>query len=375
MTSKKPFISILINNYNYASYIEECVNSVLNQTYQNFEIIFVDDGSHDNSHDVISTFTDSRIKKIFKKNGGQGSAFNSGFEASKGELIAFLDSDDWWKPNKLEEVVNWHNFLHGEYSLLQHNVDVWENGKTYPFKTAMYSGNIFRHSIRTGELGVFVGTSGLTFRREILQKIMPVPNDFRISADAYLTRTSFTFDFVYSIPKSLGYYRKHNNAVLGNATHNHDKFHKQVLFPHLNHFYDIQNIDFQFKTKSEQCGAKDPVSRTYLLQFLIRKKFTEITKTYPRIAIYGEGDHSKWLSNMLRNHCSENIVAVLEINPIGDDTLFGQKAQEAQEWDHTKADAIILSTNSMQELLTKRCQKFYGLEIPLIDLYLDELKW
>lgn len=375
MLNNKPFISVLINNYNYASYIEECVNSVLSQTYQNFEIIFVDDGSQDNSYDVISSFQDSRITKIFKENGGQGSAFNAGFEASKGELIAFLDSDDWWKSNKLEEIVDWHNFLKGEYSLLQHNVDVWENGKTYPFKAAMYSGNIFRHSIRSGESKVFVGTSGLTFRREILQKVMPVPNDFRISADAYLTRTSFTFDFVYSIPKSLGYYRKHNNAVLGNSSYDHNKFHTQVLFPHLNRFYNIQNIDFQFRTKSEQCGEPDPASGIYLLKFLIKKKFTEIIKTYPRIAIYGEGNHSKWLSDMLHNHCNESIVAVIETNPIGKKTLFGQIAQEATDWDCSEADAIILSTNSSQESLREKCQKLYGLEVPLIDLYADELKW
>ncbi len=201
-----PFISVIINNYNYGSFIYKCINSVIRQTYKKIEIIIVDDGSTDNSRDVINSFCDSRIVKVFKKNGGQASAFNAGFEVAKGEIIAFLDSDDWWKNVKLERIVAWHNFLKGDYVMLQHLVKVWDNGKEYLYKPALYSGDCFIHTQVTGELGLFVGTSGLVFSRKILERIMPVPLQFKISADAYLTRTSFIFGRVVSIPEILGYY-------------------------------------------------------------------------------------------------------------------------------------------------------------------------
>lgn len=375
MQKEAPFISVLINNYNYQIYIEKAVQSVLDQTYQNFEIIIVDDGSTDNSADIIQNFTDTRIKTIIKENGGQGSAFNAGFESSKGEIIAFLDSDDWWKPNKLEEVLRWHNFLKGEYSLLQHNVDVWEDGLTYPYKTAMYSGNCFRHTIKTGQLGLFVGTSGLVFKRNILEKVMPVPTDFRISADAYLTRTTFTFGPVYSIPESLGYYRKHTNAVLGNKSHSHTKFHRKTLFPYLNRFYDAHGIDFQFKTRDEVCGVPNMGATTYLMKFLVRKKFDEITQKYPKIAIFGEGEHTMWLSKMLGKYKNDHIVVLLETDPTSRQSYFGQYAVDPRNWSADNVDAIVLSTNASQEILADRCRELYGNDIALIDLYADLPEW
>lgn len=375
MQQTSPLVSVLINNYNYAPYIKESIESVLSQTYQNFEIIIVDDGSTDNSAEIIESFNDQKITKIFKVNGGQASAFNAGFEVSKGDLITFLDSDDWWKPHKLEEIVRWHNFLKGDYALLQHNVDVWDNGKTHPFKPAMYSGNCFRHTVRTGDLSLFVGTSGLSFRREILEKIMPVPADFRISADAYLTRTSYIFGFVYSIPESLGYYRKHNNAILGNTTYNHTKFHKKTLFPHLNSFYDSMNIDFQYKTKDEICPPQNPMFNSYLFYLLMRKKFEGITQKYPKLAIYGEGEHTRWLSNTLRGAIDNHIVAIIEIDPIGKEVFFNQQTIEANKFDVQQVDAIILSTNCMQALLEERCRALYGNNIILIDLYTDLPIW
>lgn len=375
MQPTSPLISVLINNYNYAPFIKESVESVLAQTYQNFEIIIVDDGSTDNSAEIIESFRDTRITKIFKANGGQASAFNAGFEVSRGDLITFLDSDDWWKPHRLEEVVRWHNFLHGDYALLQHNVDIWDNGKTYPFKPAMYSGNCFRHTIRTGELGLFVGTSGLTFTREILEKVMPVPTELRISADAYLTRTSFTFGFVYSIPQTLGYYRKHNNAVLGNSTYNHEKFHKKTLFPHLNRFYDSMNIDFQYKTTDQICPTQNIAYPEYVFYLLMRKKFESILALYPRIAIFGEGQHSEWLSNTLKGTINQHVSAIIEVDPIGKDMYFGQYATEANQLDVNKIDAIVLSTISMQDVLKERCRTIFGSDIVLIDLYSELITW
>ena len=251
MTSNEPFISVLINNYNYARFLGQAVESVLSQTWKSYEIIIVDDGSSDNSAEVIEKLVNKNpsIKTIMKSNGGQASAFNSGFQIANGQIIAFLDSDDWWKPEKLATIIHWHTFLEGNYAMIQHGVDVWKDGKTYPFKPALLSGDLFQHTLKTGENGLFVGSSGLVFPRHIIEQVMPVPEKLWISADAYLTRTSFALGPVYSIPIALGYYRKHQNLVMGNSSHNAGEYHLKMVVPELNAFYGKKNIEFSLPTK------------------------------------------------------------------------------------------------------------------------------
>lgn len=97
--------TIIIPVYNVEKYLNECVESVLNQTYKNFEIILVDDGSTDNSPKMCDDFTeeDNRIKVIHKKNGGLSSARNAGIKNTTGDYVLFLDSDDFWDNNKTLE--------------------------------------------------------------------------------------------------------------------------------------------------------------------------------------------------------------------------------------------------------------------------------
>ena len=99
-----PLISIIIPAYNAEKYIEECVNSTISQTYKNIEIIVVNDGSTDQTADIISALAkkDNRIKLFNKTNGGVSSARNYGIEKSRGEYIFFIDSDDFIDPNCVE---------------------------------------------------------------------------------------------------------------------------------------------------------------------------------------------------------------------------------------------------------------------------------
>ena len=99
-----PLVSILINNYNYGRFIGKAIDSALSQTYKNIEVVIVDDGSTDDSQDIIASYGD-RIVSIFKENGGQCSSYNVGFANTKGEIICFLDSDDIFLPEKVAEVV------------------------------------------------------------------------------------------------------------------------------------------------------------------------------------------------------------------------------------------------------------------------------
>jgi glycosyltransferase involved in cell wall biosynthesis len=97
-------VSIVINNYNYSEFLEVCIQSALSQTYQNLEIIVVDDGSTDQSRSVLEKYKD-RVLVILKEHGGETSGRNAGFERSEGEIVTFLDSDDFLRPDTVERIV------------------------------------------------------------------------------------------------------------------------------------------------------------------------------------------------------------------------------------------------------------------------------
>ena len=97
-------VSVVIPTYNRAASIGASIQSVLNQTYQNLEIIIVDDGSTDNTPQIVETFADDRIRYIcLEQNGGASHARNTGIRLAESEYVAFLDSDDEWMPQKLEK--------------------------------------------------------------------------------------------------------------------------------------------------------------------------------------------------------------------------------------------------------------------------------
>jgi len=101
MINKKELISVILPVYNAGLYVEDAINSVLEQTYKNLEIICIDDGSKDNSLAVLKKFGDKILLIDSKENCGQSDARNKGVRMASGEFIAFLDADDLWESNKL----------------------------------------------------------------------------------------------------------------------------------------------------------------------------------------------------------------------------------------------------------------------------------
>ena len=99
-------ISIIIPIYNASKYLKRCVDSILRQTRQDFELILVNDGSKDDSGEICQQYAEnkSNIKYISKNNGGVSSARNIGIEHSCGEFICFVDADDWLEPNYIEKL-------------------------------------------------------------------------------------------------------------------------------------------------------------------------------------------------------------------------------------------------------------------------------
>ena len=201
-------------NYNYGNFIAEALESVLSQTYRNFELIVVDDGSTDNSREVISLYGDPRIQTVFKENGGQASAFNAGMKNAKGALVAFLDSDDIWKKDKSEKVVQ--AYEKGEYSVVQHNLDVINGNsqlidRIHPVVEPGIR-NVLQAYFLENRTNFFSATSGLVCRMSDLIKIFPLDEEqWRICADVAITRPLPIFGDVCTLGDNLGYYRIHDS--------------------------------------------------------------------------------------------------------------------------------------------------------------------
>lgn len=198
--TSRQLVSILVNNYNYANFLAEAIDSALDQTYSPCEVIVVDDGSTDNSREVIMSFGD-RITPIFKENGGQATAFNVGFEASKGEVICFLDADDVFIPEKVESVVS-ALLENPEAGWIFHSVALIKSvtiSKAERLQAAEVSSRStatmlvkvdVRQKMRRGQLGnqhLIPPTSGMSFTRACLQRILPMPASRGILlSDSYL---------------------------------------------------------------------------------------------------------------------------------------------------------------------------------------------
>lgn len=162
---QNPLISIIAPMYNLESFIEETIQSVLNQTYQNFELIVVDDRSTDETVAVVNTFNDARIKLIENKtNVGAGQSRNNGIEAATGQFIALLDADDMWYPNKLLAQLNFMTtkdiaFCYTLYDVVDKDSRVYADCGRMPAK-ATYHQILRRNFIRTSTVMFNVSKMG-----------------------------------------------------------------------------------------------------------------------------------------------------------------------------------------------------------------------
>ncbi len=115
-------ISVIIPTYNRYSFLKKAVSSVLNQSLKEFELIIVDDGSCDGTKDLIRSFEDPRIRYFYQENRGVSASRNKGIIESRGDVIAFLDSDDFWKEKKLERQLN---FMQSTFYYISHTQEKW----------------------------------------------------------------------------------------------------------------------------------------------------------------------------------------------------------------------------------------------------------
>jgi len=167
-------VSIIIPTYNGAKYLPQAVESILAQTYDQYEIVIIDDGSTDQTKDIVSDFIDSypgKIRYIYQDNAGVSVARNTGIQNSKGRYIAFLDSDDQWLSQHLEKSVMAIESQPSTGLVHSNLTRVTESGKTIetPVKNEKYvSGKIFEPLfLRKGN----IACSTVLFKKECCEKV------------------------------------------------------------------------------------------------------------------------------------------------------------------------------------------------------------
>ncbi len=206
-----PLASIIVNNYNYSAFLRNAIDSALNQTYPNIEVIVVDDGSTDNSRDIIKSYGES-IVYFFKENEGQGSAYNAGFLKSKGEFVCNLDSDDTLFNNSVEKFISAfdEDIIKVQWPLLV--VDA-EGISTNEITTKWVppEGDLKEKVLTEGPFYDFNLHVGCAYRRTFLEAVLPMPEPEYINGgDVYLTTLAPVFGHIRNVPEPLGTYRVHS---------------------------------------------------------------------------------------------------------------------------------------------------------------------
>lgn len=180
-----PLVSVLMANYNYASFIGRAIESVLNQTYKNLELVISDDASTDSSCDVIETYAakDGRVRLVRGQvNRGHTAALNLGYPVSRGQIICFLDSDDVYIPDKIEKVVNRLKEKSNAGLVLNRLLSVDMDGnpiQEIPFMTTFAEGWIAEQLLRNNGDWPVTPFCGINLRREVADLMFPVPVDLR----------------------------------------------------------------------------------------------------------------------------------------------------------------------------------------------------
>lgn len=217
----EPLVSILLPNYNYEHYLPESIGSVLGQTYQNWELLVCDDGSRDSSCELIARFAgqDSRIRLLKQPNGGQASALNTAYSASKGEVICILDADDSFAAEKLSSVIRQFTCC-PDAGLLVHAMTLVDGqGVTLhriPILGAFEEGWIADRVLKRGGRWRYMPSSGLVFRRELAEIGFPIPpKRFVEGAEGFLFTLFPLFTKTTYIPDELSTYRIHGSNMGG----------------------------------------------------------------------------------------------------------------------------------------------------------------
>ena len=273
---KSPEFSVVIVGYNHGEYIHKAIQSVLNQTFQDFEIIVFDDGSTDNTRKIVNNISDKRIKYFYQENSGlPARGRNEGISLATGKYISLLDGDDFWYEKKLEKCKKALED-NQDVDLICHNEAIIYGDRvlrhTYygPFVNNMYFKLLFD--------GNCLHTSAVTIRRDIFFedgfKFCEDKNLLTIEDYDYWLRLSRTYKFHF-LPQVLGYYLvTESGAFLRNA----ETSSLNMLSLLESHFNKIENnsVKLQQRIRKRRSSVMCAAGRIYQH----RREFKQSQKWY-----------------------------------------------------------------------------------------------
>lgn len=237
-------VSIIMPSYNTGKYIKKSIESVISQTYKNWELIIVDDCSTDNTENIISQFTDKRIK-FFKneKNSGAAVSRNKALREAKGKWIAFLDSDDLWLPQKLEKQINFmdknkYHFSYTDYKIL------WDGKIESPYINTgpdiIDKKRMYRYC--------YISTITVMYDRNIIGLIQIA--DIKKNNDYAMWLKIIEKSNCYRLSECLSYYCKHSNSISSGSKIKLIKYH-YIMFrialnksPVVSAIFTVRNLFF-----------------------------------------------------------------------------------------------------------------------------------
>jgi glycosyltransferase involved in cell wall biosynthesis len=210
-----PFISVVIPSYKHANLIGRALQSIINQTYTNWEVIVIDNHSPDQTDQVIQAFSDKRIKQLkIHNNGVIGASRNMGIREAVGEWVAFIDSDDWWTRNKLQECVI---HMTEDVDLIHHDLEIVRDKFSIFGLKKIKSRQLDQPALIDLLVnGNAIANSSVLVRKKALVEIGGFCEDAALVACedyyAWLKMAECKRHFLY-IPKSLGYYYLNKQGI------------------------------------------------------------------------------------------------------------------------------------------------------------------
>ncbi|MET4560716.1 glycosyltransferase involved in cell wall biosynthesis [Lysinibacillus parviboronicapiens] len=360
-------VSVLINNYNYGEFLKECIDSVVNQSYSNIEIVVYDDGSRDDSLTLLKEYKD-KITLIAKENYGKSPNINQmnaiyrAFLEAKGDIILLLDSDDYFKKDKVEKVVNVFK-ENPEIEIVQHLLEeVDRKGKARNSIVPILKkvGNHKDYILTNSSLShLFVPTSGLAFKKTFLDKALPLKEDeaTNLWADTRLMLLGAITTKIINLYEPLTCYRQHGNNNFGGIGDfsTHQKYLKE-LFEYYNKITENNNlmtIEFTEQSFLENTIFFEMIDMNEINSFFI----DEANKAF-EYWIWGAGEAGQSVYHALRNRKFSIIGFIDNDQKKQGQMIMGQKVHSPEDIVFSDNIKILVSPYHAYENITDELKKY-----------------
>jgi glycosyltransferase involved in cell wall biosynthesis len=289
---KKPIISVIIPTYNRARFLERAINSVLKQTYQNFELIIVDDCSTDDTESIIKNFIDERIVYIkLKKNSGSSVLTrNKGIKVAKGEYVAFLDSDDEWISEKLQKQIELftesNNFNLGFVSC--NAIYIYEKENRILNRIIQRPKDVFKKLL---EANFIPSASSVLIKKEVFNTIGLFDRKIKGVQDWDMwirISQKYAFDFV---PESLLKYYIHNSNITNELSLKTQMRASAVILQKYREYYELNSFIYSIRIRDDGIKyllfGKNKIGRKYFLDSIYKNPFNFRSYFYFFLSFFG----------------------------------------------------------------------------------------